>query len=171
LGVEIISTSVAQAKGRVERSFRTHQDRLVNELKLHNITSIESANAYLPKYVKRHNEKFAFQSPDNSGYSKIVFRPLDKHTDLNRLLSIRKHHKVLNGGIVSFNSSQYCPLSGDGSKLLLPVDTPVEVIKTLDNRLLICHNGTDYQAQFIAKGRYTAHTPPLTHPWKRHYPD
>jgi len=170
LGVRIISTSVAQAKGRVERSFRTHQDRLVNELRASNITTIDAANAYLPEYIRRHNEKFALRPSDGLAHTEVAFRPLDKHTDIDRILSTRKLHKVLSGGIVSFSSNQYCIVKEDGSKLLLPVNTPVEVIKTLDERLLIAHNGIDYGTQFIATGRNTAHAPPLTHPWKQHYP-
>lgn len=170
LGVEIISTSVAQAKGRVERSFRTHQDRLVNELKASNITTIEAANAYLPEYIKRHNNRFAIKLTGRLEGTQTAFRKLDKHADINRILSTMEQRKVLNGGVVSFAGDQYCMMNKSGSKLLLPIDTPVEVIKTLDDRLLISHEGIDYQSQFIAHGRNTAHSPPLAHPWKRHYP-
>ena len=47
LGIEVIAANSPQAKGRVERGFHTHQDRLVKELRLRGITRIEAANRYL----------------------------------------------------------------------------------------------------------------------------
>lgn len=60
LGVDIETTSVSQAKGLIERDNGTFQGRLVNELKLNNITTIEEANEYLIKvFVPKFNRKFA----------------------------------------------------------------------------------------------------------------
>lgn len=47
LGVNIIATSIAQAKGRVERSFKTHQQHLVSEFRINKIGTIEQANNYI----------------------------------------------------------------------------------------------------------------------------
>jgi len=68
LGIELIHASSPQAKGRVERSNLTHQDRLVKELRLRGISDIDAANAYLPEYLEAHNKKFAVKaaSPENS---------------------------------------------------------------------------------------------------------
>ena len=49
----------SQAKGRVERVNRTLQDRLVKELRLENVSSIEAGNAFLTGFVSRFNERFA----------------------------------------------------------------------------------------------------------------
>lgn len=59
LDINLIHAHSPQAKGRVERSHKTHQDRLVKELRLASIKSLKAANAYLEDYRKRHNEKFA----------------------------------------------------------------------------------------------------------------
>ena len=59
LGVEIICAGSAQAKGRVECKHGVMQDRLVNELRLHGIKDIASANVYLEKFLKRHNQRFS----------------------------------------------------------------------------------------------------------------
>lgn len=60
LNIKVIIANSPQAKGRVERSNKTHQDRLVKLMKLHNIDTIEKANEYLHKeYIKEHNNKFA----------------------------------------------------------------------------------------------------------------
>lgn len=59
LGVELIYAHTPQAKGRVERSNRTLQDRLVKEMRLRGITSIKAANDYLPVFIAEYNHKFA----------------------------------------------------------------------------------------------------------------
>lgn len=60
LGVDLETTSVSHAKGLVERDNATFQDRLVNELKLNNITTIDEANKYLQEvFVPKFNSKFA----------------------------------------------------------------------------------------------------------------
>jgi IS30 family transposase len=59
LGIEILCANSSQAKGRVERVNRTLRDRLVKELRLEGIATLEAANAYLPAFVARFNERFA----------------------------------------------------------------------------------------------------------------
>ncbi len=65
LSVSIIPAYSPQAKGRVERSFETFQDRLVKELHRHKITSLKDANAFLEKHLKDHNKRFSV-TPDQS---------------------------------------------------------------------------------------------------------
>lgn len=62
LGIEMIAAYSPEARGRSERAFQTHQDRLVNELKFHGITTMEEANCYLettyrPAFNARFTEK------------------------------------------------------------------------------------------------------------------
>ena len=59
LNIEILCANSSQAKGRVERSNRTLQDRLVKELRLAGISDMEAANAFLPGFIARYNVKFA----------------------------------------------------------------------------------------------------------------
>jgi hypothetical protein len=59
LNIEIICANSSQAKGRVERVNRTLQDRLVKELRLAGISSIEDGNAFLPAFMERFNTRFA----------------------------------------------------------------------------------------------------------------
>lgn len=62
LGVTIIYARSPQAKGRVERSNRTHQDRLIKALRRHRISSIDAANQFLETtYLREHNSRFARQ--------------------------------------------------------------------------------------------------------------
>lgn len=59
LDIELICAHSPQAKGRVERANKTMQDRLVKEMRLKNICTIEAANAFLPEFIEKHNQRFA----------------------------------------------------------------------------------------------------------------
>ncbi len=67
LNVEILCANSSQAKGRVERANRTLQDRLVKELRLAGVSSMEDGNAFLEAFMQRYNTKFAKApaKPDN----------------------------------------------------------------------------------------------------------
>ena len=73
LGIQAISALSPQAKGRVERSFGIHQDRLIAELEFHGITTIAEANLWLESYyIDRYNEWFAVQAAEpGSAFVKI----------------------------------------------------------------------------------------------------
>ena len=58
LNIDIICANSPQAKGRVERSFGTLQDRLVKELRLAGISNIVGANAFLPGFLAQYNARF-----------------------------------------------------------------------------------------------------------------
>ena len=58
-GIEPIHANSPQAKGRVERANQTLQDRLVKEMRLQNISDIETANAWLPTFIEAYNNRFA----------------------------------------------------------------------------------------------------------------
>ena len=59
MGVEVIHAHSPQAKGRIERLFGTFQDRLIKEMRLAGITTLEDANRFLAEYLPRYNHRFA----------------------------------------------------------------------------------------------------------------
>ncbi len=73
LNIEILCANSSQAKGRVERMNRTLQDRLVKELRLCGIDSMEAGNAFLPGFMEDYNARFAI----------VPARPDDLHRPLN----------------------------------------------------------------------------------------
>ena len=81
LGINLICANSPQAKGRVEKANGTLQDRLVKELRLRNISDIDSANAYLPEFMADYNRRFA-KTPVNpvDAHRKTV--PKDESLDL-----------------------------------------------------------------------------------------
>jgi len=169
LGIEVITTSSAEAKGRVERCFRTFQDRLVNEMRLNGITTVKAANQFLEGFIKRHNERFALSNDDVQN----AFRSLDGNTrsKLNSILCVIEQRSILNGNVVSFNNEQFMPIEDNGEVLLLAVDTKIDVVRTLNDQLLARYQDRDYRLIKVADGRFTAHTPQSTHPWKRYNPN
>ena len=58
LGIEMFPASSSQAKGRIERLWGTLQDRLITEFKINDVHTIEQANDFLPKYIKKHKTNF-----------------------------------------------------------------------------------------------------------------
>jgi hypothetical protein len=59
LNIDIICANSSQAKGRVERANGTLQDRLVKEMRLHGISTIEAGNTFLPTFMADYNSRFA----------------------------------------------------------------------------------------------------------------
>lgn len=75
--VGLICANSPQAKGRVERLFGTLQDRLVKKMRLREISTLEDANAFLPAYIKNHNEKFSVEPARPEDHHKPVSHDLD----------------------------------------------------------------------------------------------
>ncbi len=84
LQIEAISALSPQAKGRVERLFRTLQDRLVAELALEGITDLVAANAFLPGFIVSHNRRFALPGQQTTP----VWRKAPSPGERERLLSL-----------------------------------------------------------------------------------
>jgi hypothetical protein len=104
LGIEWIPAHSPQAKGRVERSFQTAQDRLVKELRVAGICTLERANEFLLQHFLPWCEReltVAPASPDNA------HRPLEKGHDLAAILSHVETRRVANDYTVQFESKLY----------------------------------------------------------------
>jgi hypothetical protein len=87
LNITVICAYSPQAKGRVERSFETHQDRLVKELRLRGISDQKTANQFLrEEYILQHNERFAHPPANPTD----AHRPLLHSHELNAILSIQE---------------------------------------------------------------------------------
>jgi hypothetical protein len=90
LNIDIICANSPQAKGRVERAFGTLQDRLVKELRLAGISTIEAANAWMPAFMVDYNTRFG-RAPENA---KDLHRKLTKADDLSEVLAWREERTV-----------------------------------------------------------------------------
>ena len=100
LGVEHIGAYSPQARGRSERMFGTLQDRLVKELALHRITSIEAANVFIGEvFLPAHNARFAVEAAESGS----AFTPI-LGVNLDEILCVQEERQVGNDNCVSFRT-------------------------------------------------------------------
>src|SRR3954454_2081627 len=90
LNIDIICANAPQAKGRVERANGTLQDRLVKEMRLEGISTMEAANAFLPAFMEDYNRRFA-KVPFSA---KDLHRPLSEHDDLDDTFAWQEERTV-----------------------------------------------------------------------------
>lgn len=131
LDVRLILARSPQAKGRVERANGTLQDRLVKELRLAGVSSIEEANQWLDasEFFRKLSEKFAVEPTDPAD----AHRPLV--SDLAQVLCVKERRSVSNDGCVQW-SGQTLQLSGHRGGLKV-----VEVWEQADGSLSILDGG------------------------------
>jgi Helix-turn-helix domain len=103
LGVELIRAHSPQAKGRVERSFGTAQDRWVKELRLAGATTLDGANAVLERLLPAHNRRFV--KPARAAAD--AHRTLGPGHDLGAILSIQEARVVSNDYTIRFRNRFY----------------------------------------------------------------
>jgi hypothetical protein len=180
LGVEVICANSPQAKGRVERSFHTHQDRLVKELRLAGISDKKAANHFLwNTYLPAHDAKFAVAPANTTN----AHRPLLKTHRLHEILSVRAP-RVLANDYTLRCQNQFFQLLPDQPLRIRPKNT-ILVEARLDgsvhlkfkDRYLNFKSITKKPKpptplpkeikELLAKPR-TPYRPPATHPWVRY---
>jgi hypothetical protein len=99
LGVEHIAAYSPEARGRSERMFQTLQDRLVKELALASITTVEAANSFIRDvYLPAHNARFAVKA-EQEGSAFVAIPGID----LNEILCIQEERQVGNDNTVTFH--------------------------------------------------------------------
>jgi transposase len=101
LGITSIPALSPQAKGRIERLWQTFQDRLIKEMRLAGIDSMEAANIFLKTFIPAYNHRFA-KSPRDP---QCAWRPLARELDLNRLFSTAVERKVKADHTVSYRGA------------------------------------------------------------------
>jgi hypothetical protein len=178
VSVRLITAHSPQAKGRIERLFRTLQDRLVKELRLAGITTQEAANVFLKDYIPLFNEKFGVVPAARGN----VHRKLTKQ-EVARLPCIfsRKSTRVVHNDYTVRFESQYYQLSQKQPTTIYKKDR-VLIEEHLNGSLVIRHRGhaLNYtilpeRPQKIIAVNLPAITmrkqsdwkPPKNHPWRR----
>jgi homeodomain-containing protein len=90
LDIELICAHSPQAKGRVERANGILQDRLIKEMRLRKISTIEEANEFLPSFIEEYNQKFGKEPRDTED----AHRSLRKTDDFERIFARRSTRKL-----------------------------------------------------------------------------
>jgi len=168
LGVSMIVAHSPQAKGRVERSNRTHQDRLVKALRRHTISTIEAANHFLEHvYLNEHNDHFA----SSDGLTDI-HRPSDG-LDFNNIFCFETARRVYNDYTITLDA-QFIQLEKSNTPLP-PPGRSVIVRRWLDNSLHIFFNNEELAFSMIKRQSHTSSrilplVPGPHHPWRHKNP-
>ncbi len=104
LGIEWIAAHSPQAKGRIERLFGTLQDRLVKEMRLEQIATLEQANRFLEMtFWPFWQQRFAVP-PAAAGHA---HRPLERTQRLEEILSVRVARTVAADHTVSWEGRRW----------------------------------------------------------------
>ncbi|MEX1171074.1 MAG: ISNCY family transposase [Chloroflexota bacterium] len=134
-GVAWIGAHSAEAKGRVERLWGTLQDRLVSELRLEGITTIEAANAFLPGFLDRHNERFAVPAAD----LEPAWRPWPDGLGSEAVFCFHYPRRVARDATVSWPGGDLAlPRRADGRSW---AGRSVTLQERLDGSLWVSHDG------------------------------
>ena len=179
MGVELESSSVPQAKGRVERLNQTLQSRLPVELRLAGITTIDSANEFLNSYIKEFNGKFALPLDG----IKSVFEMQPSYEKINLLLSVLSERTVDDGHCIRYENKYYRMLDKNGFQVHYRKGTKIMVIKAFDGGRYCCVNDKDIYAldeipprntkskeldnDYVPPAPKKRYIPPMNHPWRK----
>ena len=164
LGLELIYASSPQAKGRVERGNRTHQDRLVKELRERGISTIAEANRFLAaEYLDKHNQHFAVTENLADVHRSIEGYHMDNIFCFQTERHVRNDYTISLGG-------QYIQLLRGTEPLPFPRHS-VTVRRYLDDTVHIFWKDLELSFEIldhqpIPKPRTIVH-PAATHPWRR----
>jgi transposase-like protein len=168
LGVEMIHAHSPQAKGRIERLFGTFQDRLIKEMRLAGVSTMEEANRFLGGYLPIYNRRFKVQAAETAN----LHRPVSKVLALDGILCVQTERTLRNDFTVAHDR-----------KLYQIQDTlraqRVMVEERLDGTMHITHQGQRLRYREIAarpvrtskSPKIRLHKPPVKpapeHPWCR----
>jgi transposase len=155
LDITYISAHSPQAKGRVERSFETAQDRLIKELRLAGINTIETANGFLEEvYMPFVKERFSVKP----ACEEDVHRPADEF-DLDAIFSNQQTRVVTRDYTISFNNQRYQILAESAVAGL--VGSRVIVEQRLDGTMRLRYRGSYLQFNLIQPPKLAAAALPL----------
>lgn len=173
LGIKIIIAHSPQAKGRIERAFGTLQERLVWEMRINRIQTMEEANKFLPKFIEEYNNKFS-KTPSNPFNA---YRPLNQNMQLKYILCRKEKRTVSKNLEIQYGNKIYQLLEVENLKLK---GAKITVITTLEGDIAIEHEGiqlkyTCYSEQPYKKPdvvidelvKNRKNKPSSNHPWKR----
>ena len=173
LGVSVIHAHSPQAKGRVERSNKTHQDRLIKELRLAGISSMKEANKFAQNvYLPKHNKQFAVPAAKNGN----VHRSIDQF-ELDNIFCIKESRLVQNDFTVQYKK-RILQLTAHQHAVVRPKEE-VAIHEQFDGRLSLFIRKIPLnfiELRTKPKKQKTYHLKPercykpaKNHPWKQSY--
>jgi hypothetical protein len=137
LNTDIICANTPAAKGRIERSFGTLQDRLVKEMRLAGISTIEAANAFLPVFLADHNRRFAKEPFSGTD----AHRPVPQDMVLEDIFAWKEERTVTHNLTLQYDKIVFLLEPNEMTRPL--ARQRVTVYDYPDGRLAIRHKGID----------------------------
>ena len=178
LGIQLESSSIPQAKGRIERLNQTLQSRLPIEFRLAGVTDINNANEFLYHYIKEFNEKFSL--PCNG--IKSVFEKQPSKEKINLTLAVLTERTVDAGHAIQFEKKFYKMIDNKGMQTHYRKGTKVMLIKAFDRSMFACvndkdiyaleeippheHKSKDLDSDYKQPEPRKPYIPPMNHPWR-----
>jgi hypothetical protein len=164
LEIRMIFAKSPQAKGRVERGNRTHQDRLVKALRREGISNIAEANQYLLRsFIRKHNEKFAVNPEVPDAHRSA------KRYELKNIFCYKTARQVRNDYTINL-SGGYVQLLPGANSLPRPKQN-VTICKWLNGQMHIYFNKQELKFTALkdkpGKKEYKYRHVPKNHPWRR----
>lgn len=168
LGVDLIHADSPQAQGRIERLFGTFQDRLIKEMRLAGIRTLEEANRFLVHYLPIYNRRFSVKPAEEVD----LHRPSPPGRALEGILCIKAERVLRNDFTVAYNGKLYQVEEAIRAK-------KVVIQERLDGTLWITHQGQKLRyceitarpirvQEPVEKRRVSRISKPSTdHPWRR----
>ncbi len=149
LGIEGIQANSPQAKGRVERANQTLQDRLIKAMRLARINDIEAANAWLPTYMKAHNQRFAV-APSEPEDAHVAYQGSPEELDF----ALAYHHeRCLSKTLSCQFKQQIVQIHAPGKQRRL-AGQRIRIIEHLDARLELLHGRVSLEFKAVHKKDY-----------------
>jgi len=172
LGVIVIHAYSPQAKGRIERLFKTLQDRLIKEMRLKGIRTKDEANEFLKHYLKGHNKRFVFK-PAKEG---DLHRGIPKDADIDRILCIKTKRTLRNDFTISHDGNLYQITERvHGKEVIVEERIDGSMLITYDNRRLKFKEITSRpvidkvtEPKVIQSKPKKVYIPPKDHPWRKY---
>jgi transposase len=149
LGVEMIHAHSPQAKGRIERLFGTFQDRLIKEMRLTGIGTMEEANRFLGGYLPIYNLRFGVKPMEQAD----LHRPRPSRCDLGNILCLKTERTLRNDFTVAYNGRLYQIQDNVRTQRVM-------VQEQLDGTLHIQHQRRRLRYQEIAERPVKVHEAP-----------
>jgi len=173
LDIKPIHARSPQAKGRVERLFGTLQDRLVKELRLRAISTIEEANQFIKEeYLTSHNLKYAVIPKSSTNLHRSI-----ENYDINNILCLKEERTLTNDFTIRYES-QWFQLEKKQNTIIFPKDViTVSTLLTRETNLSIrktslSFHEIDKPIIRVKTGRLITDRKPsipsFNHPWRQY---
>lgn len=177
LDVKVIFAQSPQAKGRIERTFETLQDRLVKELRLAGVSTLKQANAFLKDYLPKYNAKFAVKPLRKTN----LHRAIPKRLNLDEIFCLKEYRTIGNGFTfywknrlffiknpsITMKKQRVCVMEHFDGTITLKLKNKYLSFVEITRKDVVAMAKDQKAAQKLIKKARIHMSPPKSHPWRK----